>query len=233
MKKLKYLIIVMLLFIGLKNVYAIPTFDNTTKVYDYAQVLTEKEENKLKEEVNDYINKYNMDMVIVTVKYYTQSTVDEYINLFYNQNGFGVGNNKDGIMIVVDLKNNNTSIKIFGRSINYYSESEVKNILNIINGEEEYYDKLDRFLDYSNKYINEFDTINDNISIFSFIHWLGILMPSLIIPTIVIVIGILKNKTVKKEDTANYYIKNGSVLINTKDDKFITTNTKKDRLNNK
>ena len=45
MKNIKYLIIAFLLFIGINNVLA---FDNTAKVYDYAQLLTEKKEQELK-----------------------------------------------------------------------------------------------------------------------------------------------------------------------------------------
>ena len=66
MKKIKYLIITLLLFFGIKNVNAIQKFDTTIKVYDYAQILTEREEKKLKAEANNYVNKHNMDMVIVT-----------------------------------------------------------------------------------------------------------------------------------------------------------------------
>ena len=67
MKKFKILFTLLLVFIGIKSVYA---FDNTIKVYDYAQVLTSDEEDKLKNEVNKYIDEYNMDMVLVTVKHH-------------------------------------------------------------------------------------------------------------------------------------------------------------------
>ena len=227
MKKLKILVITLMLFIGIKNIYA---FDNTIKVYDYAQILTEKEENKLKENVNKYISKYNIDMVIVTVKHYTQVTVEEYINLFYSKNQF----DKDGIIFVLDLKNDDISIKTFGNATNYYSDNEVKNMLNKVDTEKNYYDKLFSFIEYSDYYVikNE-DNSNkiNSISIFYFVHWIGILIPSFLIPTIIIVIGLFKNKTVKKEYDADYYILENSVIINTKEDKFRTTNTKKERIN--
>jgi len=231
MKKLKFLFIIMLLFVGIQSILA---FDNTIKVYDYAQILSEKEEINLKKQVNNYINNYNMDMVLITVKYYTQSTTDEYINAFYNKNNFGKGISKDGVIVAIDLKENNISIKTFGKAFNYYSDGEIKNILNQMENNEEYYDKLNTFISYSTKYKNEFDTsyIKDN-NFSTSINWLSIIIPSIIIPTIIIFIGILKNKNVKKEENANYYIKSDSVVINTKEDKFVTTNTKKTRINNK
>ncbi|MBR6690732.1 MAG: TPM domain-containing protein [Bacilli bacterium] len=231
MKKLKYLFIAMLLFIGIKNVHA---FDNTIKVYDYAQILTEKEETKLKEKINNYIDEYNTDMVIVTVKYYNQTILDEYVNLFYNKNKFGIGYSKDGIIIVIDLKNDKIDIKTYGKATNYYSESEIKNILTTLETKTNYYDKLNVFIDYSNKYIKESSNFfKEDNNIYMFINWPSILIPSIIIPTVIIVIGLLKNKSVKKQDTANYYIKKDSIVINKKEDKFVTTNTKKERIRNK
>ena len=232
MKNFKNLIIIMILFFGIGNVLA---FDNTIKVYDYAQVLSEKEEKKLKTQVNDYINKYNLDMVIVTVKYYEQTDVNQYINLFYNQNNFGVGINKDGIIVALDFKKNNTiGIKTFGKAINLYSTSEIQGILNKVNEEEDYYDKLSSFVKYSDKYVNQDDnsyTIDNSTS--TSINWILIILPSLIILTIVIIIGLLKNKYIKKDEFVSYYIKRDSIVINKKEDKFITTNTKKRRINNK
>jgi len=236
MKNIKILIIILMLFIGIKNVGAIKDFDNTIKVYDYAQLLTDKEENKFKKEVNNYINKYNIDMVIVTVKYYDQQTIDEYINLFYNINNFGKGNNKKGIILVIDLKSNNTSIKTFGNIDNLYSEDEISSMIEMINSEDKYYKKITNFIKYSDKYINEFsinnvkDTANN---IFSIINWYIILIPSIIVPGVVIIIGILQNNNVKKQHTANYYIVKDSIVINAKKDKFVSTNTKKNRINNK
>lgn len=231
MKNIKYLIIVFLLFIGINNVLA---FDNTVKVYDYAQVLPEKKEQELKEEVNNYINKYNVDMVIVTVKYYKQIKLEDYMNLFYNQNEFGKGINKDGIILVIDLKENNNTvgIKTYGKAKNLYSENEIKNIINNVNGEKKYYNKLFSFIRYSNKYISESDS-NYNIvnKSKSHINWLEIILPSLVISAMGVVIVLFKKRKVTNNKIVNNHVKEDSVVINKTEDKFITTNTKKTRIN--
>lgn len=216
----------MILFFGINTAKALPSFDNTIKVYDYAQILSDSEEKELKNDVNDYINKYKFDMVIVTVKYYMQNDTIQYIDDFYRINKF----NSNGIIAVVDLKNNNIEIKTFGNTSNYYTEKEINNIKREINNEKTYYDKLSNFIIYSKLYIDNIDTeinkINSNsINIFS------IVFISTLIPTVVVFIGILKNKNVKKAENANYYIKEKSIIINEKNDKFITTNTKKERIN--
>lgn len=234
MKKLKYLIILLFMFAFIKGVYA---FDNTLKVYDYAQILTEKEEKNLKTQIDNYINKHNTDMAIVTVKYYNQNSLEEYMNLFYYQNNFGLGNTKDGLIIFIDLKNKEEviDIKVNGITANLYTEEEINKIKKSTNEEDSYYNKLLSIMKNLDKYIsynNENITIVENDKKLS-LDWFSIIMFSILIPTIVVVIGIFKNRTIKRSDDANLYIIKESVNITTRDDKFITTNTKKERTNSK
>lgn len=44
-----------------------PVVDETKKIYDYANLITDEEEIELYNKVQEFINKYNMDMVIVTI----------------------------------------------------------------------------------------------------------------------------------------------------------------------
>ena len=228
MKKLKYLIIILLLFIGIRNIYA---FDKTEKIYDYAQILTEKEENKLKIGIDKYINKHNLDMVIVTVKHHSHDNLQNYMNEFYVKNDFGIESNIDGIIIVIDLKDKkeNIGMKTFGIANSLYNEEKIKTILTEINKEKEYYKKLDKFIDYSNKYIEDNDSENITISsILSSINWLATIIISLILPLILIIICLLKSKEIKKSENKNY-IKENSIVIDIKKEEFMTTNTKKER----
>ena len=230
MKKLKYLILVLLLFIGIKSVKA---FDNTIKVYDYAQVLTEKEESKLKKNVDKFISKYNIDMTIVTVKHYNQETLNEYMNLFYIKNDFGIGTNKDGIIAVLDFKNNQNvvGIETFGNVNNYYSELEIKSITNDIQNEKNNYNKLKIFIDGAFNYVDKFEDNYSDTNILLLLNWVQIITLSILISTIIVIIGIFKNKNVRKEESARYYIKENSVVITKRNEKYITTNTKKERIN--
>lgn len=230
MKNLKYLILVLFLFMCIKSVNA---FDNTIKVYDYAQVLTEKEESKLKKDVDKFINKYNFDMAIVTVKYYNQETLNEYMNLFYIKNDFGIGTNKDGIMAVLDLKNDNNIIWIetFGNVKDYYSESEIKSIINDVQKEKNNYNKLEIFIDGAFNYVDKFEDNYSDTNILLLLNWFQVLTLSILIPTMIVIIGIFKNKNVRKEDSARYYINENSVVITKRNEKYITTNTKKERIN--
>jgi uncharacterized protein len=222
MKKIKYLIIILLLIISTKNIYAY-TFDNTTKVYDYAQVLTDKEEDNLIEKAKQYIDNNNMDMVIVTVKYYTYEYINEYINEFYNRNKFGIGNNKSGIIVVIDLKNNSIGIETFGNTKDLYNKSEINDIISKMNENDKYYDKLLDFIKYSNEYITKDEKINNNTDS---VNYLLVLTFSFIISIIVGMLLILKANSIKPINYENHYIRMDSTIINIREDKYLNTSTK-------
>ncbi len=222
MKKFKFIIITIILFIGMKNVYA------KDSIYDYASVLTLEEEKALEEEVDKFTNKYNVDMALILVKYYTPNTIDEYMNEFHEK----YFKEDSMILIVIDFKNNieNISIKTFKDAISLYSDKELNDMIKQINKKDGYYDKLDTFIKYSNEYATEEDELKSNILLS--LNWLLIILVSFIIPSIIVLILFILHKETLKTNT-NSYIKKDSVVITTKIDKYITTNTKKKRLNDK
>lgn len=221
----KILLIILLLIIGVSSVKAERVFDTTIKIYDYAQILNDKEEKDLKKSVDEYIKKYNIDMVLVTVKHYNQNTLEEYMELFYNTNKFGIGDNKDGIMFTMDLKNDDIGIKTFGITNDLYSENELNKILTKVNKKDNTKDKISAFIKYSNKYINEYDNETFDDEILISINWIGITIISSILSVLVVFIGLLKSKNKSSNKRSDNCVKN--LIITVKEDSFITTHTKK------
>ena len=225
MKHLKKLFLILLLIIGVSSVKAERVFDTTIKIYDYAQILNDKEEKDLKKSVDKYIKKYNKDMVLVTVKHYNQNTLEEYMELFYNTNKFGIGDNKDGIMFTMDLKNDDIGIKTFGITNDLYSENELNKILTKVNKKDNTKDKLSTFIKYSNKYIDEYDSDTFDDDVLISVDWIGITIISFILSTLVVFIGLLKSKNKSSNKRNDNCVKN--LIITVKEDSFITTHTKK------
>ena len=97
-------------------------------------VIPTNEEEKLKTSVNKYIQEYNMDMVLVTVKYHTKSRTKVYAEDFYDYNGFGIGNTYDGIIFVIDFTFGYTDIYISttGQAIRMYDDYRINNMLDNI-----------------------------------------------------------------------------------------------------
>ena len=228
MKHLKKIFLILLLIIGVSSVKAERVFDTTIKIYDYAQILNDKEEKDLKKSVDKYIKKYNIDMVLVTIKHYNQNTLEEYMELFYNTNKFGIGDNKDGIMFTIDLKNDDIGIKTFGITNDLYSENELNKILTKVNKKDNTKDKLSTFIKYSNKYIDEYDSDTFDDDVLISVDWIGITIISFILSTLVVFIGLLKSKNKSSNKRSDNCVK--SLIITVKEDSFITTNTKKRRI---
>lgn len=224
MKKIKYIIILFLLFIGINSVLA---FDTTKKVYDYANVLSESEEENLKEKALEFIGKYNMDMALVTVKHHEKSTTQAYAQDFYDYNGFGVGDDSSGILFVIDFTFGYRDIYMTttGSAINMYNDYRIEKILDSVAEEkdETYYNWFNAFIisstDYASMGIPKSEVIETKK------NYIPLIMATLVLPTIVVLILIFKNRMIRKSVDANYYIKENSVIINNRNDSFITTHT--------
>ncbi|MDO4963809.1 MAG: hypothetical protein Q4E75_06930, partial [bacterium] len=107
MKKL--FIILFSLFIT----FNVRAFTKNQNIYDYGQVLTEKEEEKIQENINNYKERYNEDLYIITLKYYSVSNLDFYIDSF-NEKYSSEINSKNYTIVSFDTLKDDFSIKSFG-----------------------------------------------------------------------------------------------------------------------
>ena len=231
MKKIKYLMFLFLMFVGVNNISA---FDTSLKVYDYAQILTPSEELKLKNDIDLYIANHNMDMVLVTVKHHDKVDTMNYADDFYDYNGFGIGNNYDGVIFVIDFtfwQNGDIWMSTSGKAIDFYTDSRINNILDSVveKKHDGYYEMFSKFILESDYYAKQ------GIPIYyehkSNINWKMIIIISLLMPTIIIIILISKNKMVKAATNASIYLIQNTVVINKRSDRFISTHTSSVRIN--
>lgn len=233
MKKLKYLLILFLMFVFIDNTHA---FDTTLKVYDYAQVLTTSEEQNLKRDIELYIANHNMDMAIVTVKHHEKNSTMAYADDFYDYNGFGIGSNFDGVIFVLDFtfwQNGDIWMSTTGKAIDVYTDNRINSILDSVVAKKNYgyYEMFNTFIEKSNYYAKEGIPVYDSTLEDRNSAWKGIIIFSLVIPSVIILILVLKNKMVKKSTTASIYLLKDSVVINKRSDRFITTHTTSVRIN--
>ena len=93
---------------NLDNVMRTPAVDASEKIYDFSELLTDEEEKELKNQIDSFIEKNNMDLVIVTTNfsYLVDSENEEYAADFYDYNDFGMNvKNNSGILL---LRNSNS-----------------------------------------------------------------------------------------------------------------------------
>ena len=237
---MKKRILILVLFTLILNVTRVNAFDTSLKIYDYAQVLSSEEEKNLKESVDNYIENYNMDMVLVTVKHHEKSTTKAYSEDFYDYNGFGLNSTNDGVLFVIDFTFGYRDIYMLttGEAIRMYDDYRIEKILDSVANvsKKDYYYWFETFIKSTTYYAslgipssNQNTYIDENGDYIvgrthdKSINWLIISIVSLIVPSIIVGILISKHKMIKKAINANYYVKN--VNITTRSDKFLTTHT--------
>lgn len=235
-----------------KAALATPKVDESEKIYDFANLFTASQEDELFKKVAEYIDQYDMDMVIVTINNNNKVSSESYADDFYDYNYFGIGNTHDGILLLIDMDNRVASISTTGNAILMYDDSRINNILDYVETELKssyYYNGALKFITYSSKYANlgipssnkdmkiddngnyvkeKWKDFNSEIDILFFILNSS-LLPT-IITAIIILYGGFSHKNVKKAKHAEAYLKSNSLNIYDRNNTFLNTNTTKTKI---
>lgn len=96
-------------------IMATPLVDPSLKVYDMADVLTDTQEKEVYKKIENAFSKkilgknyWYFDFVLVFTNSYKQSDINQFAANFYDYNDFGVGEKRDGVIIVVDVRGRDT-----------------------------------------------------------------------------------------------------------------------------
>ncbi len=237
MKKIIYSIIIFVLSLCfIPNVLAL---DTSLKIYDDANLLTPEEEANLKLKIDAFIEEYKMDMVLVTTSDNSSSgSTKHYAQDFYDYNGFGMGDTRDGILILIDRTYgyNDLWITTTGEAILIYDDNRINSILDDMVDQKPYgyYSMFEAFIDSSSAYaLNGVAPSNKDYYIDEdgnylrkrTFPWIWITILTLAVPSIVVGILMAKNKMIKKATQATAYLDQNSIEYTRKEDRFITTHT--------
>lgn len=218
------------------------------KIYDFSDVLTEEEYEKLKNEAIEFKNHTNMDIVILidSLPYSYDNMNEDYAADFYDYNDFGLDLDKySGVLLFRNTyeKDPYYDIYTFGNAQLYFSKSRLDKTLDNIYDDlhdKNYYNGFSRYISemksyYDNGIAEEMRgyTVDDNGYLQAPpveppkyhvpIGW-ALLIAS-VVSTIAIVIMIRKNKMVMKATQAEEYIDSKSIKISNKEDTFISSHT--------
>ncbi len=237
MRKLSYSIFFFITaFLFIPNIFAL---DTSLKIYDDADLLTSEEETQLKVKIDAFIDKYNMDMVIVTTNDNSSSgTTQDYAQDFYDYNGFGIGKTKDGILLLIDRTYGYNDLRIVttGEAILIYDDIRIEYILDdiVYAKSDGYYQMALAFIDASSSYAEKgvapsnsgyYIDVNGILKPKRFFPWFWVILISLAVPSIIVGVLVARNKMIKKEVQAAAYLDQNSIEYTRREDRFITTHT--------
>lgn len=126
--------LVMALPAGASNVIGFVPVERTLPlVVDNADVLTEDEETALEARLTLLGNENNLEIGVVTVDSYEGKDPQAYADDFYDYNGYGCGENDDGLIVVFNTGigdgNRNLTVSTHGKAIDLVNNTEIDNIL--------------------------------------------------------------------------------------------------------
>lgn len=221
-----------------KNIIlSIPSVDETEKVYDFAELLTEYEEEQIYNKINEYINNYDMDLVVVTINDNPRYSAQKYADDFYDYNSFGKNEYRDGILFLIDMDTREFYISTTGEAIRMYDDNRIEGLLDYVesyikNGN--YYEAIISFVEKAGNYAysgipssnkNSYIGENGDIYYIKKINYFIAIFISAIITFIVTIILVNKNKMIKKATNASLYVNNSGINITERQDNFLTTHT--------
>ena len=90
------------------------------RVLDQAELLTEKQEKKLEKKLDKLSRKLEFDIVAATVTSLEGKTATEYADDLYDSLGWGWGEDRDGILLLVSTEDRDYAISTCGSGINAF-----------------------------------------------------------------------------------------------------------------
>ena len=224
-----------------------PLVDSSEKIYDYADVLTEQEEMLLKKRIDQFIEKNNMDLVIVipSFDYYSDSENEDYAADFYDYNDFGMNfNNNSGILFLRNANEINPyyDMYTFGNAQLFFNKSRYDYILdgiydnihgkNYYMGFSDFINKTDYYINLGipNEMKNYYVTDEGYLTKRYIVPWLMCFGFASLLTLIIMVIMVKKNKMIHKAYDAANYLDKDSVNITNRKDTFIRSDTSSYRI---
>lgn len=129
----------------------------TDCVYDYADLLSEEEEESLREYAKKMSDVWEMNVLAVTTEDAQGQTSAEYADDFYDTK-FPEEAEEDGVLYLIDMDNREIYLFTSGIVIRYLTDDRIERILDTAYGyveEGDYYGTFQSFFDESESYLYE------------------------------------------------------------------------------
>ena len=155
MKRLTALIVAVLMVTAL----AVPVWAVTPKIVDNADLLTDSETALLESKAQALVDHYQMDIVILTVNSTNGRYIESYADDFYDNNGYGVGPDYSGVLMMLAMDTREWAISTCGDAIYALTDYGIEALFRAMADElsyDEYYTAFDIYLDELPRYFEAY-----------------------------------------------------------------------------
>ena len=106
-----------------------------TRVLDKADLLTDDEESKLNERLGEIRDEQQFDVVVATTNDFEGKSVEAYADDLFDYSGYGIGENRDGCILVVNPDTRDWYISTRGYGITAMTDAGIQYIGDEIKGD--------------------------------------------------------------------------------------------------
>ncbi|MBE7024422.1 MAG: TPM domain-containing protein [Ruminococcaceae bacterium] len=233
MKKIFSCLLLSLLLLSLfLPVYA--AFENPP-IVDEAGYLMQSELAELNEELDKIREKYDFEVAIYTESDMTSSTAEASADDIYDYQGYGAGENDDGIMLYICSSTREYHFTTHGKGLTYFNSNGLKYLESIVVpylSESDYYEAFEEYIETTDELLQMAkDGKPYNEKQYSTKYLVGVILVCLIAPLLIAWLMMRKKlkkmKTAVANDYAANYIKPGSMNIAVSRDLFLYSNITK------
>lgn len=144
--------------IGLLGICPVTAKAQERRIFDDAALLTLDEAKELGSEIGELRTKTGQDVVVVTTDDAKGKSAMEYADDFYDQNGFGTGTEKNGVLLLLDMDNREIWISKSGEMIDILTDARTETMLDNVYEEMsdgDYASAVEAFLEDTEYYIEQ------------------------------------------------------------------------------
>lgn len=217
---------IMSVFLG----FSVSSAAGKKSVIDDAGLIKASDEKKLDKKIKN-IQKDKFDVVILTVKSLDGKSAQDYADDYYDNNDYGLDNEKSGVLLLVSKGDRKYHISTKGAGIKAFTDYGIGRIKEEIKpylSDGDYFNACDEFLNITKDFVKAYkdgtpyDTDNPyNEEIDYVILEVIALVIAFVIALISVGIMRLRMNTAKPKGTAMEYIKKGSFKLTSEKDIFM------------
>ena len=191
------------------------------RLYDGADLLSDSEEAEILAMLDTATEKYNAEFIIATVDNVGEDQIDEFDDYYYDNGGYGIGDSRDGVLLIVSMKDRDYRILSNGFCSDAVTASDIDRI-----GEDvASYLSIEEYAEAFRVFIERCDyEINGEINGYPFAAGKSLII-SLVIGFVVafVVTGIWRGqlKSVRQQEGAAAYTKKNSMNITKATDLYL------------
>lgn len=128
MRRITMLLLAMLMLAAL----TIPVFATTPKIVDNADLLTDSEEADLEAKAQALADRYEMDVVILTVAGTNGQYIEAYADDYYDNNGYGIGPDYSGVLLMLAMDTREWAISTCGEAIQALPDWTIESLFEVM-----------------------------------------------------------------------------------------------------